>query len=81
MVEDINRQETREQQDQLTKLLDRLSAINVDRSLGDFMERKELAQLVVHQLLDHIDRLQADLECERKARWSVEAQLVNTIRK
>jgi hypothetical protein len=79
MVEDINRQEIGEQQDQLTELLDRLSAIDVDRSLGDFMEQEELAQLVIRQLLDHINHLQADLERERKARQSAEAQLVNTI--
>ena len=78
-TEDINRQEIGERQNQLTELLDRLSAIDIDHSLGDFMEREELAQLVVRQLLDHIDRLQADLDRERKARRSAEAQLVNTI--
>jgi hypothetical protein len=42
--------------------------VDIDRSLGDFLEREELAQLVVHQLLDHIDRLQADLDRKKKAR-------------
>jgi hypothetical protein len=45
-----------------------MSALDINQSLGDFMEREELAQLVVQQLLDHIDCLQADLECEWKAR-------------
>jgi hypothetical protein len=58
-----------------------LSTVDVDRSLGDFLECEELAQLVVHQLLDHIDCLRADLDRKKKAKRSVEAQLVNTLQK
>jgi hypothetical protein len=67
--------------DQLTELLDRLSTVDIDQLLGDFLEREELVQLVVCQLLDHIDRLQADLDHEKKARRSAEAQLINTLQK
>jgi hypothetical protein len=81
MTEATNRWEAGEQTDQLTELLDRLSAADINRSMTDFLEREELASLVVRQLLDHIDHLQADLVREKKARCSAEAQLVNTLRK
>ena len=58
----------REHQDQLAELLERLSALDINCYLGNFMEQEELTQLVVHQLLDHIDCLQADLECKKRAR-------------
>ena len=77
--EDLHHQEIREHQDQLAELLERLSTLDVDHSLGNFMEQEELTQLVVHQLLDHIDCLQADLECKKRARQSAEAQLVSTV--
>jgi hypothetical protein len=45
----------------------------------DFLEQEELASLVVHQLLDYIDHLKADLVCEKKAQRSMEAQLINIL--
>jgi hypothetical protein len=66
-TEAINHWEAREQTDQLTELLDRLSVADINQSIMDFLEREELTSLVVHQLLDHIDCLQADLVCEKKA--------------
>ena len=66
--EDLHHQEIREHQDQLAELLVRLSALDIDHSLGDFMEQEELTQLVICQLLDHIDCLQVDLEHEKRAR-------------
>jgi hypothetical protein len=81
MTEATNRREAGEQTDQLTELLDRLSAADIDRSMTDFLEGEELTSLVIRQLLDHIDRLQADLVHEKKAQCSAEAQLVNTLRK
>jgi hypothetical protein len=81
MTEATNHQEAGEQTDQLTELLDQLSAADINRSMTDFLEQEELTSLVVHQLLDHIDCLQADLVREKKARCSTEAQLINTLRK
>jgi hypothetical protein len=45
------------------------------------LEWEELASLIIRQLLDHIDHLQADLVREKKAQHSAEVQLVNTLRK
>jgi hypothetical protein len=67
MTEATNCQEAGEQTDQLTELLDRLSAADINRSMTKFLEREELASLVVRQLLDHIECLQADLVHEKKA--------------
>jgi hypothetical protein len=55
--------------------------LDIDQSLGDFMEREELAQLMVQQLLDHINHLQSDLDQGKKARRSTEVQLISTIHK
>jgi hypothetical protein len=50
--------------DELLRWLDR---IDVDPTLADFMEDDRIAQIIVHQLLDTIDSLQADLDKEKRA--------------
>jgi hypothetical protein len=51
----------------LDELLRQLDRIDVDPTLADFMEDDRIAQIVVRQLLDTIDGLQADLDKEKRA--------------
>jgi hypothetical protein len=51
----------------LDELLRRLDHVDVDPTLADFMEDDRIAQIVVRQLLDTIDGLQADLDKEKRA--------------
>jgi hypothetical protein len=61
---DLTAQYLDEQQTQLSDLLTRLQKVDIDPSLSDFMEREELAQIVVRRLLNSIDRLQGELAHE-----------------
>jgi hypothetical protein len=51
----------------LNELLRQLDHIDVNPTLADFMEDDRIAQIVVCQLLDTIDGLQADLDKEKRA--------------
>jgi hypothetical protein len=58
---DLITQDLDERQTPLFHLLAHLQKMDIDPSLGDFMEREELAQIVVRRLLDTIDRLHNEL--------------------
>jgi hypothetical protein len=60
----------------LDELLRRLDRVDVNPTLADFMEDDRIAQIVVHQLLDTIDGLQADLDKEKRARREAETHLI-----
>jgi len=80
-VEEFMTQDLNEQCQPLNKLLKCLEGEDINPSLGDFMEREELAQVVVHRLLDTIDRLQGELGRKQQARRGAEAQFVNALYK
>ena len=54
-VEESTTQDLNKQCQPLNKLLKRLEGEDIDPSLSDFMEQEELAQVVVHRLLNTID--------------------------
>jgi hypothetical protein len=64
--------------DELLRWLDR---VDVNPTLADFMEDDRIAQIVVHQLLDTIDGLQADLDKEKRARRDAETCLIRATHK
>jgi hypothetical protein len=65
----------------LDELLRRLDRVDVDPTLADFMEDDRIAQIVVRQLLDTIDGLQADLDKEKRARRDAETRLIRATHK
>src|SRR6202789_1140776 len=73
---DLIEQEREDREEQLNELLHRLDQADVDPTLADFMERDEIAQVVVRQLLDTIDGLRSEVDRERRARRDAETHLV-----
>jgi hypothetical protein len=67
-VKDSLEQEWEESMRQLDELLCQLDRADMDPTLAEFMEEDKIAQVVVCQLLDTIDGLQAELEREKRAR-------------
>jgi hypothetical protein len=65
----------------LNELLRWLDHIDVDPTLADFMEDDRIAQIVVRQLLDTIDGLQADLDKEKRAQCDAEMRLIQATHK
>jgi hypothetical protein len=65
----------------LDELLRQLDRIDVDPTLADFMEDDRIAQIVVRQLLDTIDGLQADLDKEKRAQCDAETRLIRATHK
>jgi hypothetical protein len=77
LLEDRLEQEG-EHLDELLRWLDR---IDIDPTLADFMEDDRIAQIVVRQLLDTIDGLQADLDKEKRAQHDAETRLIRATHK
>jgi hypothetical protein len=65
----------------LNELLRWLDCIDIDPTLADFMEDDRIAQIVVCQLLDTIDGLQADLDKEKRAQRDAEMRLIRATHK
>jgi hypothetical protein len=65
----------------LDELLRWLNRVDVDPTLADFMEDDRIAQIVIRQLLDTIDGLQADLDKEKRARRDAETRLIRATHK
>jgi hypothetical protein len=57
-------EEEGEHPDELLRWFDR---VDIDPTLADFMEDDRIAQIVICQLLDMINGLQADLDKEKRA--------------
>jgi hypothetical protein len=60
----------------LDELLRRLDRVDIDPTLADFMEDDRIAQIVICQLLDTINSLQADLDKEKRAQCDAETHLI-----
>jgi hypothetical protein len=65
----------------LDELLRQLDRIDINPTLADFMEDDRIAQIIVRQLLDMIDGLQADLDKEKRARHDAETCLIRATHK